>query len=308
MRSRAFDGPDDLILMQDLVRERWRAWRAGVPAPGIHVGDLDWWTALFPEERDQRRAIRLWFAAGRDAPVAWAWMSKPAELDFQAHPSALREALPHIVEWFGSQIGPDRGDPPREAATGGLWAFLPDPVTEEVLGALGYAAVVGDRSLVHTVKVVAPTPSHQPSVPPGYRLRPVGDDADDHRRRVEVHRAAFAPSRFTAERYATVRRAASYRPDLDIVVESPDGSFAAFCLCWLDEENGVGELEPVGTHPDHRRNGLASAACEGALAALARCGADTAVVYHHPGGAAEALYRSLGFVRFGRSVRFERRK
>ena len=46
-----------------------------------------------------------------------------------------------------------------------------------------------------------------------------------------------------------------YRSDLDCVVEAPDGTFAAYVLCWYDEDNGVGEFEPVGTHPDYRRRG-----------------------------------------------------
>src|SRR5262244_3366986 len=49
--------------------------------------------------------------------------------------------------------------------------------------------------------------------------------------------------------------------DLDRVVEAPSGSFAAFCLIWLDPAHGVGELEPVGCHPGYRRQGLARAAC-----------------------------------------------
>ena len=51
----------------------------------------------------------------------------------------------------------------------------------------------------------------------------------------------------TTEGYAAAAAAWPYRPELDWVVEAPDGSFAASCLVWLDEENGVALLEPVGT-------------------------------------------------------------
>jgi GNAT superfamily N-acetyltransferase len=146
-----------------------------------------------------------------------------------------------------------------------------------------------------------------PPLPAGYVVRVVGDRVEDLRRRVEVHRAAFAPSRFTLERYRQARGSRSYRPELDIVVEAPDGSLAAFCLGWYDEESAVGELEPVGTHPVHRRKGLARAACLGALREIAAAGGDTAVVYHHAGSGAGDLYRSLGFEEFGRTLRFERR-
>jgi GNAT superfamily N-acetyltransferase len=50
-----------------------------------------------------------------------------------------------------------------------------------------------------------------------------------------------------------------YRLEDDLVVETSDGSLAAFALCWFDQDGRVGELEPVGTHPDHQRRGLSRA-------------------------------------------------
>ncbi len=58
---------------------------------------------------------------------------------------------------------------------------------------------------------------------------------------------------FDDDVYACVRAAWPYRQDLDCVVEAPDGTIAAYALAWLDEANGVGELEPVGTHAAHQQ-------------------------------------------------------
>ena len=44
-----------------------------------------------------------------------------------------------------------------------------------------------------------------------------------------------------------------YRSSLDCVVEAPDGRFAGYCLMWPDDENRVGELEPVGVREEFRR-------------------------------------------------------
>jgi ribosomal protein S18 acetylase RimI-like enzyme len=97
-----------------------------------------------------------------------------------------------------------------------------------------------------------------------------------------------------------------YRPELDQVAVAPDGSFAAFCLCWLDEENRVGNLEPVGTHPDHRRLGLARAVCLAGLRSLRAADADTALVHSVGGSAATRLYESVGFTARSRHLPFRK--
>ena len=92
--------------------------------------------------------------------------------------------------------------------------------------------------------------------------------------------------------------------DLDTVVVAPDGNFAASCLCWIDVENRVGLLEPVGTHPAHRRVGLAAAACVAGLLALKRAGADTAVVYSVGASQAFRVYGRIGFRSNSRQLQF----
>lgn len=106
-----------------------------------------------------------------------------------------------------------------------------------------------------------------------------------------------------------VRTTWPYRADLDCVAEAADGSFACFCLAWLDEETRVGELEPVGTHPDHRRRGLGTAVCRFALQRLREEGAERAVVYSVEGfGGGTALYESLGMREHVRSLQLVKRR
>jgi GNAT superfamily N-acetyltransferase len=117
----------------------------------------------------------------------------------------------------------------------------------------------------------------EPEVSPGYRLTTMAATPDVPAR-VAVHRAAFHPSRVTEESYARVMAEWPYRPELDCAVVAPDGSFAAFALGWLDAANRTGILEPVGTHPDHRRRGLARAACLFTLRQLRAAGAEIGLV------------------------------
>ena len=102
-----------------------------------------------------------------------------------------------------------------------------------------------------------------------------------------------------------------YRPELDCVIEAPDGSFASFALAWLDDENRVGELEPVGTDPRHARRGLARAACVFALHRLGDAGAETALVVPRGDEAYPAprrLYEAIGFRQVARSLEYRRRR
>ena len=135
--------------------------------------------------------------------------------------------------------------------------------------------------------------SSRARVPEGYTLRHVTGE-DDVERRVEIHRAVWAPSKFTVPAYRRVRTLPPYDETLDLVVEAPDGSFAAYAQVWLDAASGTGELEPVGTHPDHRRRGLGRAVCLEAARRLGERGAQWAVVYSVT-DEARALYESAGF-------------
>ena len=147
----------------------------------------------------------------------------------------------------------------------------------------------------------------EPAAPAGYHVRTV--EEHDFGSRAAAHRSAFSPSRFRDDVYACVRAAWPYRQDLDCVVEAPDGTIAAYALAWLDEANGVGELEPVGTHAAHQGRGLGRAVNlfalqrlreEGATLALVACRGDDA--YPIP----RRLYESVGFREQYRTLPFRR--
>lgn len=92
-------------------------------------------------------------------------------------------------------------------------------------------------------------------------------------------------------------------------VEDPEGTLLASALVWYDEPNRAAELEPVGTDPNHRRQGLGRAVSMfglsqarglGALEAIVSCRGDQD--YPIP----RRLYRSLGFRELTRDLVFKR--
>jgi ribosomal protein S18 acetylase RimI-like enzyme len=266
--------------MQALQQELWAL--AG-PDVATHVGDLAW--RLTREELAWKR--QLWLDGERC--VAWAWLERPATLDHEVHPDA-RDALQRaVLEWFESEC---EGDV--------LTTFSFEP---NELGEWGYERPEPFTWYAYFIRELDDQPA-EALVPPGFRLRTVGSGKDFHER-VAVHRAVWAPSRVTEPVYRRVRGAWPYRADLDCVVEAPDGTFAAYVLCWYDDANAVGELEPVGTHPDYRRRGLAAAVCTSALRRLRDAGAEQAIVYaggRDQDAPARALYESIGFRQHARVV------
>ena len=97
-------------------------------------------------------------------------------------------------------------------------------------------------------------PIPPPKLPAGMRLRHATEA--DLEERVAVHRASWLRSTWSMETYLKIRASEVYDPELDIVLEADDGTFAAYCICWADPIAGVGSYEPVGTRPEWRGKGV----------------------------------------------------
>lgn len=131
------------------------------------------------------------------------------------------------------------------------------------------------------------------TLPEGYVIRALRREDDaDVAHRTAVTNLVFNVN-FTSESMRV--RMGAPTPQGDLVVVAPDGTFASFCTIWFDEVNRVGAFEPVGTHPDYRRRGLAQAMMAEGLRRLKAWGATTAVVGTGYSSPANRLYESVGF-------------
>ena len=136
----------------------------------------------------------------------------------------------------------------------------------------------------------------QKPLPQGFHFHDAG--AADAAKLADVHNHSFTP-KWNAETYGAVFSAPHM--EREIVVVAPDGRFAAFVNVWHDRVNRSLLFEPVGTHSDFRRRGLASALMTYAMRRMQReWGIECAWVCHEPPDknlASSALYASLGFVK-----------
>jgi GNAT superfamily N-acetyltransferase len=131
----------------------------------------------------------------------------------------------------------------------------------------------------------------------GYQLRETRPgSAEDAQRIADLLNAAFGRDFHNAEEYMVfASHAPCFRHDLDLVAEAPDGSFACYVGLPYDEQNRYAIFEPVCTHPDHLRKGLAQALMWEALRRAQALGALTASTETGRAPAANRLYESIGF-------------
>ncbi len=107
-----------------------------------------------------------------------------------------------------------------------------------------------------------------------------------------------ATSSYDRAAHERVLQTTLYDPDLDLVVEAPDGSLVGCCIVWYDPQLASAEVEPLGIHPGHRRKGLAAALCHEAVARVGRRGGSEVFINAGPREAYPATsgaYMKAGF-------------
>ncbi len=233
--------------------------------------------------------VGIWEEAGEIAGVATIEHPDPTHRGFgeifvQRHPEHV-DLLDEMMEY-----GERRFVNPATGRTH-IFVYEDDPDLIEVVERRGYVRNP-ERGYSQLVYEVDDPPA--PELPDGYRLFSMADECDADRRR-EIFGRSFNhedpkdwPSRFA---YEELMRAPDYRPELDLVVAAPDGTYAACCIVWYDERNRIGHVEPLGTHPDHRKRGLARAVMLEAIRRLDSLGACRIPL----DGGFDPFYEAIGF-------------
>lgn len=288
MKRRDYAGPADLAAMQDLTQRVW------CPSRRFHVGDIAWGRYSVPgAEADFRTA--LWEIRGQ--VVAWGWVEMPAHLEVLVDPQH-GEVLPELIEWFESQA--DGSD---------LACMVMEDDAPVIAGLERRGYVAKDEGPFFTRHIHDLVDLPLAVLPTGFSIHSV--ESGEAERRAAVHRAGWSDfgSRVSTDSYARLMATPPYRPETDLVVAAPDGTWVASALGWYDDVNRVGLVEPVSCAVAYRGRGLARAVNVALLKRFKDLGARSAVVLPRGDDAYPApgrLYRRIGFVPGSRTLLFNK--
>ncbi len=235
--------------------------------------------------------LKIWEHEHRIVALSY---TKPAgSCNLSIHPEYIAYAS-EIVLWMQERVTELKNKDSVKMT------FVVDDFDDElisILTALGFEKdeIEGDNQIL---PLNAPIPEY--SLPDGYTVRNAIVSVDFEKYR-EVQVAVFphivSMSKKLLETYST---ASFYREDLDIVAVAPEGEFAAFCTARIDPVSRITELEPVGTHPDHRKLGLGKAVILESFKRVEKYKPTAIVILGAaPSEGARRLYKSVGFVKNG---------
>lgn len=251
--ERNYQGNDDRDLMLELAHRR--------PNDYIHVIDLPYrlssWALNDPDN------TRMWFDDLGNLS-AWAVMQSPFwTIDYAIDPAHDQTLHNEVLGWAVERASTFRNDtvygrpawfvpvhPSKTHYTADLdrWGFADQFDVPQYPFSEVFLARPADL-LVST-----------PPLPPDYRLRCLNQPGDIEAY-MELHRAVFETKNMTSEWRRQVTEHPSYLSDLNLVIEAPDSSLAAFCIGWFDpcafDGLPCGQIEPLGVGSTHRGLGLA---------------------------------------------------
>lgn len=198
-----------------------------------------------------RTNTRLWFDKGQ--PVGWAYVDEFNNLRWEVDDRYEETLGAEIVTWGEGCI--------RKNPTDGEIATLDASCRDDYAARVSFLKRHGFRQTedtsVHMIRALS-EPIPEPELPPGFLIRPI-KGTEEAEAVASTHRAAFGTDYMTTENRLAIMNTSEYDPSLDLLVIAPDRTVAAYCTCPVNDLTKVGSTDPVATHPNYQRMGLARA-------------------------------------------------
>lgn len=289
IKTRTIRYPDDIQSMIELALL--------ASQNNLHIYDLPYrlssWALDSPENG------QIWFLD--DEVVAWAILQTPFwSLDFVIHPAYSEDLLPIILSW-ADQKAQILHDSPFGHPSWYTQVFSDQTDRISALERAGYQSQsnVGENSW-SKVFMHRSNQSLEKKYPPrtGFIVRPLAGEREVPAY-VHLHQTVFGSNNMRLEWRKRILHQQHYHPDLDIVVQAPDGILAAFCIGWMIKDlmdNLQGQIEPLGCHPNFRQYALGRVALCEVIDRMIQQGVQSIwVETDNYRNTALRLYQSLGF-------------
>jgi mycothiol synthase len=280
--ARNYNGDEDFWKVRDLLIETYL-----IAPPGLNWAARRWDGQRFHRENlaitnGWQLTVRLW-ETGAGRVVGAVHPEGAGEAYLEIHPN-YRFLENEMLAWAEQNL----------TAEGKLHttAYMHDTTRINLLIKRGYErtahGVVTRRMFLQNRDLSAP------EFAAGYTIRTT--QRADSAAMAALLNISFGRNIHTAQEYQNF---SAYSPSFDhtlnFVAVAPDGSLAAHVGVNLVRENNYAVIEPVCTHPDHRRQGLARALLSEGLRKLQQIGVDTAFVDTGADNPANQLYDLCGF-------------
>lgn len=262
-------------------------------------------------EIDKRKDLRLWEdAEGRLVGFGQIGLREAAEqsrLDgrsyFRVHPDERNKGLEDEILAWACERAREAGEARGLSVRARVGARDGHAYMRETLERNGMSVV----RYFFTMTCDLSAPIAEPQLPEGFSMKH-SEGGEDIAKWVEMFNQSFIdhwnhhPAK--VEDHAYWLQHAKYNPERDLIAVAPDGTFAAFCFCWIDPEDNErnhrleGWIDILGTRRGFRKIGLGRAMLLAGLHSLKEDGMTVAklgVDAENPTGALR-LYESCGFV------------
>ena len=255
------------------------------PSGFSHLVDLPY--RLSSWSLDNPDNLHVWETKSEIQAVAIVQMPWVA-LDYVYQPSA-EHLVPEIFEWGVQRAAAIAGETGEDFT-------LVIRISPERAAHIRHAEVHGfelddEWTIIHLSReldALLPVPD----LPAGFSFRLLRgqSEVDTY---VNLHQTAFGSKAMRVGWRSRSLKMAQYRPDLDLFIVNADDEPVAFCIGWMHPHQPVGQIEPLGVHPDYQGMGLGRAILLEGLRRLQAGGATTAKIdtykYNDP---ALSLYQS----------------
>jgi ribosomal protein S18 acetylase RimI-like enzyme len=247
---------------------------ADLQHPHIHLADMPFRVTSTWQDRDCEFGV--W--EKENQILAWAVFQPPwRNLDYAISPSERGSNLEKEVFAWGKGQMTAYSKRTGEDYYGAIEFFENTPNVEQTvehLEALGFKKHA-ESTFRFEIDLHQEFPQHQ--LPNGYIVCPSRGktEVDDY---VNLIQAVFGSDWMTKEWRMRTLEHPAYRPDIDLVIANSENIPVGFCLCWLWQD--IGQIEPLGVHPDYQGKGLGKALELAAFEALQNQGARFMYVDH----------------------------